>query len=158
MELHIASAAAMEALGEALGKALSERLAKVVTGGACSIFLRGPLGAGKTTLVRGFLRSMGHSGATRSPTYTLVETYQLGDRDIHHFDLYRLNNPEELENLGIRDYISDHSMSIVEWPERGAGVLAPADIEFNILYDGTARQVFVEAGSPTGRMLVDSLK
>jgi len=149
MELHIASEAEMEALGE--------KLANAVTG-SCAIYLQGPLGAGKTTLVRGFLRVMGHTGTTKSPTYTLVETYKLGNYDIHHFDLYRLNDPEELEHIGIRDYYSDHSIYIVEWPERGAGVLPPADIQINILYDGTARKVSIKVTSEAGRGLVNSLK
>jgi tRNA threonylcarbamoyladenosine biosynthesis protein TsaE len=113
---------------------------------------------GKTTLVRGFLRALGYTGTTRSPTYALVETYKLGPYDIHHFDLYRLNDPEELENIGIRDYFSGHAIYIIEWPERGAGVLPPADLEINMLYDGTARKIFITANSPTGRILTESLK
>ena len=149
MELHIASEAEMEALGG--------QLARAITGG-CSIFLQGPLGVGKTTLVRGFLRALGHVGKTRSPTYTLVETYQLGSFEIHHFDLYRLNDPEELENIGIRDYFSDDAVFITEWPERGGDFLPSCDLEINMLYDGTARKVFIKASSPAGQVLVRSLK
>jgi len=149
MELQITSEAEMEALGG--------QLAGAVTDG-CSIFLRGPLGVGKTTLVRGFLRALGHGGKTRSPTYTLVETYQLGSFEIHHFDLYRLNDPEELENIGIRDYFSDHAVFIIEWPERGGDVLPPCDLEINMLYDGTARKLFIKACSPAGKALARSLK
>ena len=101
---------------------------------------------------------MGYAGTIKSPTYTLVETYQLGDHEVHHFDLYRLNDPEELENIGVRDYFTGRSVHIVEWPEKGAGKLPPADIEFKISYDGTARQILIKAGSLAGQMLADSLK
>lgn len=138
----------METLGGRLAKGIS---------GSCSIFLQGPLGAGKTTLVRGFLREMGHKGATKSPTYALVETYQLGGYDIHHFDLYRLNDPQELEHMGIRDYFSGHSIYIVEWPERGTRILPLADLDINIQYDGTSRKVFIKASSDLGRFLISSL-
>jgi len=147
----------MEALGEALGDALGGQNAGVITGG-CTIFLQGALGVGKTTLVRGFLRALGHAGMTKSPTYALVETYKLSGYDVHHFDLYRLSDPEELEHIGIRDYFSGDAIYIIEWPERGAGVLPPADLEINMLYDGAARRVFINAGSPAGDILVNSLK
>jgi len=149
MELQVTSAAAMEALGG--------QFARLVSGG-CVIYLQGPLGAGKTTWARGFMRAMGHTGATKSPTYGLVESYQLGGYDIHHFDLYRLNTPDELENIGIRDFWSTHSIYIVEWPERGGDVLPSADIEINFLYDGTARKVFVNACSAAGHRLLGSIK
>lgn len=148
MELQIASEAAMEALGG--------RLAGAITTG-CSIYLKGPLGAGKTTMVRGLLRGMGYTENVRSPTYALVESYQLGGYEIYHFDLYRLAHTEELENIGIRDYMSPHSISIIEWPERAAEVLPPADITFDIQYDGTARKVFIHPGSPVGCSLSEIL-
>jgi len=138
-------------------EALGGKLAKAVSAG-CSIYLSGPLGAGKTTLVRGFLRAMGHAGTTKSPTYTLVESYRLGTYEIHHFDLYRVNDPEELEYIGIRDYFADDAIYIVEWPERGDGVLPEADLKINILYDGTARKVSIKAGSVAGHVLLDRLK
>ena len=149
MELRITTAAAMEALGGQFARLLND---------GCVIYLRGPLGAGKTTWVRGFMRAVGHTGTIKSPTYGLVETYQLGGYEIHHFDLYRLHSPDELENIGIRDYWSVHSIYIVEWPERGKDVLPPADIEFNMLYDGSARKVEISACSPAGRDLVAALK
>lgn len=138
-------------------EALGGKLAKAVSAG-CSIYLSGPLGAGKTTLVRGFLRAMGHTGITKSPTYTLVESYRLGAYEIHHFDLYRVNDPEELEYIGIRDYFADDAIYMVEWPERGGGFLPEADLGINILYDGTARKVSIKAGSVAGHALLDQLK
>ncbi len=122
----------MERLGALLG---AQFFAPVL------IFLHGDLGAGKTTLVRGILRGLGWQQAVKSPTYTLVESYSINEVVYHHFDLYRLADPEELEFLGIRDYLSDESICFVEWPDKGAGVLSDPDLEVTIEYVGEARWV-----------------
>lgn len=120
------------------------------------IFLCGDLGAGKTTLVRGVLRALGWQQAVKSPTYTLVESYLIGDKAYHHFDLYRLADPEELAFLGFRDYLSAESVCFIEWPERGSGLLPVPDLEIAIEYTGKSRRIKF-----SGRLeaaLADSIK
>lgn len=115
------------------------------------IYLHGNLGAGKTTLVRGVLNSLGYTGRVKSPTYTLVESYRIAGLDLRHFDLYRLHDKEEWEAAGFRDEFDGSGIFFIEWPERASGFIPQADIEivFEILPRG--RKVEILGYSPTGR-------
>ena len=114
------------------------------------IYLSGDLGSGKTTLSRGFLRGLGHTGAVKSPTYTLVEPYEISSKLIYHFDLYRLANAEELEYLGIRDYFLYDSLCLIEWPERGFPLLSEADLSIELVTEGTGRRVRLRGNTAKG--------
>ncbi|AZZ74076.1 N(6)-L-threonylcarbamoyladenine synthase, TsaE subunit [Pseudomonas sp. IT-347P] len=116
------------------------RIARVTQGHGL-IFLEGNLGMGKTTLSRGIIRGLGHVGAVKSPTFTLVEPYEIGDVRAFHFDLYRLVDPEELEFLGIRDYFEDDAMCLIEWPDKGAGFLPKPDLTITISPQDSGRSL-----------------
>lgn len=142
---------------EAATVGLGKRLVASIAQGAV-IYLHGDLGAGKTTLTRGIVQSYGHQGKVKSPTYTLVEPYELAEQNIYHFDLYRLADPEELEYMGIRDYFADNSVCLIEWPEKGLGMLAAPDLEITMEYKGDGRQVTLAAKSDKGQKIINSLK
>jgi tRNA threonylcarbamoyladenosine biosynthesis protein TsaE len=145
MELFVDTAMAMEDLGRRLGEncpALS------------CIYLQGDLGAGKTTLVRGFLRGNGYAGKVKSPTYTLVEPYELENVSIFHFDLYRLENSEELENIGFRDYFDGQGSCLVEWPEKAQSKLPSPDLSIIINIETEGRRLQIQALSPAGEELL----
>lgn len=141
--------AAMVAFGEALGRACA---------GRGVVFLEGDLGMGKTTLCRGILRAYGHQGAVKSPTYTLVEPYELGAQQLYHFDLYRLADPEELEYLGVRDYFAEKALCLVEWPARGSGLLPVPDLSLSIEVRGEGRRIECRAMTDHGRLVLDELR
>ena len=105
------------------------------------IWLRGELGAGKTTLVRGFLRALGHQGAVKSPTYTLLEPYALGNTRVLHFDFYRIVDARELAYIGIDELLAEAAVKLVEWPERAGGKFPQPDIDVRLCASGKGRRV-----------------
>ena len=130
MTIELENSDETEAFGALLWRLLPEK---------CLVFLHGDLGAGKTTLARGLLRAAGYSGVVKSPTYGLVEDYQLDQRRVLHFDLYRLQDPEELEWLGMADYLAQPALCLVEWPQQGQGLLPEPDVELSLRHSGEKR-------------------
>ena len=122
----------MEALGAELVKNLQA---------PAVVYLRGELGTGKTTLVRGALRALGHRGSVKSPTFTIVESYPLKSLEVHHFDLYRITDPEELQWIGLREYFHNQAIGFIEWPEKGQSGIPPATVEVQIFHAGDHRRV-----------------
>ncbi|KAF3980847.1 MAG: tRNA (adenosine(37)-N6)-threonylcarbamoyltransferase complex ATPase subunit type 1 TsaE [Methylococcales symbiont of Hymedesmia sp. n. MRB-2018] len=135
MKIELFNEQETEQLGAELWKILPEKFL---------VFLSGDLGAGKTTLTRGFLRAAGHTSAVKSPTYTLVEEYELSTRKLYHFDLYRIKYPEELEWMGMQDYLAEQSLCFIEWPENGKCFLPTADLDISISGEGNRRWVEIK--------------
>lgn len=122
------------------------------------IYLQGVLGAGKTTFVRGLLRGLGYNGAVKSPTYTLVETYVLGQYTIHHFDLYRLQTTEELAEMGFRDYLGNDTLCLIEWPQQAQGQLPLADLICHLEVVNEQRKIVITAQTDAGQQVIQQLK
>ena len=122
------------------------------------IYISGDLGAGKTTLVRGILAGLGLSGPVKSPTFTLVETYTYKSAEIYHFDLYRIEDPRELDFIGLEDYFQDSHLCLIEWPERGEGVLPAPDAEIAIQINEQGRRVVIETQSAGGEKWLKGLE
>jgi len=141
---------------EAALRAWAGRLAAALPPSAL-VALHGPLGAGKSTLVRGVLQALGYTGAVPSPTYTLIETYELPECRLHHLDLDRLGDPEELEFIGIRDLFADPALCFVEWPERGAGVLPGADLALTLELAGAGRQLTLSPSGAAGEAVASTV-
>jgi tRNA threonylcarbamoyladenosine biosynthesis protein TsaE len=145
--------------------ALGQGLARSIPGGVHSdaghagavVYLRGELGAGKTSCVRSLLRALGARGPVRSPTYTLVETYDLGSLTCVHVDLYRVQTLTEVEELGLRDVVGPGCLLLVEWPERGAAALPPADVDLLLRYAAEGRQACVTAQTSLGAVWLENL-
>ncbi|MCK5718747.1 MAG: tRNA (adenosine(37)-N6)-threonylcarbamoyltransferase complex ATPase subunit type 1 TsaE [Thiomargarita sp.] len=149
--IFIANASEMEAFGGKLAQACCCYENSII------IHLNGELGVGKTTLTRGFLSQLGHQGTVKSPTYTIVEPYQIGKYHIYHFDFYRLIDPEELEYLGIRDYSAPNTIFLIEWAEKG-GELAPiADLQVDISYNLESRLLKLKTNTEMGKVIKYSI-
>lgn len=141
----------------AFGAKLVKALEQTETSKATVFYLNGDLGAGKTTLSRGIIQALGHHGNVKSPTYTLVEEYHLTTKTVYHFDLYRLSDPEELEFMGIRDYFTTPCLCLIEWSEKGKGLLNPADLIIEIHYQDNARNIILTSQSKVGEQIIAKL-
>jgi tRNA threonylcarbamoyladenosine biosynthesis protein TsaE len=148
-DINLPNAAATEALGAALA-------AGVAPGQV--LHLRGDLGTGKTTLVRGLLRALGYAGRVKSPSYTLVEPYDVSSLHFYHFDFYRFKDRSEWLSSGFREYFNPDSVCVVEWPEKAGDLLAPPDLEVQLQFAGAARRAIVQACSPAGEAWLSSLR
>lgn len=147
MILELNDVTATENLGATLWQRLPEK---------SLVFLNGELGAGKTTLVRGVLRAAGYQGAVKSPTFTLVEEYEIAERKILHFDLYRISDPEELEWIGIDDYMAQKSLCFIEWAQLGEGVLPCPDLILTLTLQGQKRLAHLLPVSQNGQKVTQS--
>ena len=153
LNLELADEAATRWAGAALARALASLPAE-----SAMVTLSGDLGAGKTTFARGFLQALGAQAPIRSPTYTLVESYPLGDRTVHHLDWYRLGAGTDLEALGYRDLSGPGQWLLIEWPERVADVAALAVLAVALDYRPAGRQLRMRALTPLGRAAVTAIK
>jgi len=122
------------------------------------VYLSGELGAGKTTLARGILRGLGHTGKVKSPSFALVEPYTFSRLYLYHFDFYRFSDPRELGDAGFREYFNPESVCLVEWPENAAGMLPPADLRISLKVTGSGRQLEIDADTEAGRRCLKRLE
>ncbi len=146
--IYLENEAATEAFGAALATLMPNGL----------VTLSGNLGAGKTTLTRGLIHSLGHTGAVKSPTYTLVEPYELDGRRVMHFDLYRMEDPEELEYIGFRDYLDASTLCLVEWPQKALNYLPEPDLAIDMQLKKKGREISWQAFSTKGEAASEELQ
>jgi len=136
--------------------AFGQQLARLLDGRGL-VTLQGNLGGGKTTLCRGLIQALGHNGKVKSPTYTLVEPYELPGGKVLHYDLYRLADPEELEFLGMRDHLDSGTLTLIEWPERAGGRLPQADLALRLTVQDGGRLLAWQADGPRAAALSSAL-
>lgn len=146
MQLKLATPAATERLGEALARSLPQARAEGTV-----LYLRGDLGAGKTTCVRSLLRALGVTGAVRSPTYTLLETYPLVKRTCVHVDLYRVQRSSEVDELGLRDLLDPEHLLLIEWPEKGGAAVPAPNLVLALEYADEGRLATVSGADEVGQ-------
>ena len=149
LDLNLPDESATSALGAALAAGI---------GPGHLLYLSGDLGAGKTTLVRGLLRALGHAERVKSPTYTLVEPYIISRLHLYHFDFYRFKEPTEWLTSGFREYFDGLAACVVEWPERAGGLLPPPDIAVTLEIANESRRARLEARTPSGEAWLSSLR
>ncbi len=153
IELNLADAEATDSLGKALARAFPG-----AARGCAVLYLRGELGAGKTTCARSLLRALGVQGLIRSPTFTLLESYRLGALRCVHVDLYRLHSPAEVEELGLRDLLNPGCLMLIEWPEKGGGALPAPDLDLSVEYAYSGRRATLHGRTALGIEWLDLLR
>ena len=151
IERKLPEAADTERIGAALAASL-----RGMASDPLIVYLQGELGSGKTTLARGLLRALGVADTIRSPTYTLLESYECGDRHVLHADLYRLNDAADLAPLGLRDEMASGALLLIEWPERAAKALPPPDLRVGLSFSNGGRIARLEADTPAGRAWLEA--
>jgi tRNA threonylcarbamoyladenosine biosynthesis protein TsaE len=147
--LNLPDASATEALGAALAAGIAPGRV---------LHLSGDLGAGKTTVVRGALRALGYGGTVKSPTYTLVEPYDLSRLHLYHFDFFRLRDASEWESSGFRDYFGPQAACLVEWPERAGPGLGRPDLALRLEFAPVGRRALLSSHTPAGEAWLSSLR
>ena len=158
VEGHLPIVKTLRCADEAATQALARQLAGQVTLRQALVELRGDLGAGKTTLVRHVLQALGVQGRIKSPTYAVVEPYNVAGLPIWHFDFYRFNDPQEWEEAGFRDIFASPGLKLVEWPDKAGSALPPADLQVDmVLLDDDARSITLTASTTLGRTLLEGL-
>ena len=135
-----------------LGENISTRLAAGLL-----IFLKGDLGAGKTTLARGLIMGLGHTGSVKSPTYSLIEQYEFDVFTLNHFDLYRFTDPNEWSTSGFQEYINSYDVTLIEWPERSAELLPKPDLEIELTYKNESRIAYINSFTEKGYKCLENL-
>lgn len=146
----------LDLANEQVSEQFAKKLAYCITAPMVITF-SGDIGTGKTTIIRAMLKSLGVDSAIKSPTFSLVESYVCNKLHIHHFDLYRIHQEEELDYLGFRDYFSKQSVCCIEWPEHAGKTLPPVDIRFNLIIKGTGRLMQMSALSVAGKRILACL-
>jgi tRNA threonylcarbamoyladenosine biosynthesis protein TsaE len=157
MDLNLAKCSVTDVLGQALARSFSDAVRSGAAAGGAVLYLQGELGAGKSTCARSLLRALGVTGPVRSPTYTLVENYELAGLTCIHVDLYRLQTLTEIDELGLRDLVGPDCLLLVEWPERGGAALPPPDLELALKYAGDGRQARLTARTAPGSRWLENL-
>lgn len=142
--------------GEKASERFAEQLASCLSAPLVIAF-HGDIGTGKTTIIRAMLKKLGVTSAIKSPTFSLVESYACGEWSVHHFDLYRIHQEDELEYLGFRDYFSHQSICCIEWAEHAGRALPDVDISFSLTIKGAGREMQIRASSVTGKRILACL-
>ena len=135
---------------------LGENISAHLTEGLL-IFLKGDLGAGKTTLARGLINSLGYVGSVKSPTYSLIEQYEFDAFTLNHFDLYRFVSSNEWLSSGFQEYINSHDVTLIEWPEKSSGFLPKPDLEVELLYKNESRIAHINSFTEKGHKCLKNL-